>query len=132
MSRRIPLTLCHRHCSSLLSWSVGPPSSWAVLLRCCTSQSRRFSLASVDSSHDASVGQSLFEVGFLGSAEGQRGIGTMTLCPSSCWSSVGVATLLWFREGWRCRTLGVVLLGRMTRRTSLFPCFHRMKLHVLM
>jgi hypothetical protein len=132
MSGRIPLTLWHRRCSNHFSWSTGSPSSWVVLLYCCTRQSRRFSLVSVDFSHDASVGQSLIEVGFLGAAERPMGVGTMTLCPSSRWFSVGVVTLPWFRKVWRCGTVGVVLLGRVERRTSLLPCFHKMKLHVLM
>jgi hypothetical protein len=58
--------------------------------------------------------------------------GTMTLSPSSRWFNNGVVTRCWSREDWRCGTVGDVLLGRKTRRTSLLPCFHRIKLHDLM
>ncbi len=48
---------------------------------CCTRQSRRFSLVSLDSSHDASLGQSLIEVGFLGAVERPMGVGTINRYP---------------------------------------------------
>jgi hypothetical protein len=94
-------------------------------LRTCTRWSRRFNLASVASSHEASVRPFLIAVGFFDVAGGSMDGGTKTLRPCSR-GPLGGGDRFWL-----CWAIGVVVLCRKAREIPSISCRQRRKPHDL-